>query len=85
MATSYKKKVEKLSKEVKPKLEKELYNKFEEFRMQGVHIGWNAFAIQAIDNIKNMNTIDEVVAYFQAEADKAKEKLGLNFDNNKKV
>ena len=85
MATSYKKKVEKLEKEMKPKLEKEFMAKFEEFRMQGVHVGWNAFAIQAIDNIKDMKTIDEVVAYFQAEADKTKEKLGLNFDNNKRV
>lgn len=85
MATSYKKKVEKLEKEMKPKLEKELMAKFEEFRVQGVHIGWNAFAIQAIGNIKNMKTIDEVMDYFQTEADKSKEKLGLNFDNNKKV
>lgn len=85
MPTSFKKQKEKLEKEMKLKLEKELMAKFEEFRMQGIHIGWNAFAIQAIENIKKMKTIDEVMVYFQTEADKTKEKLGLNLDNNKKV
>ena len=85
MAKSYKNKKEKLSKELRPMLEKELTKKFDYFRNQGVAIGWNAFAIQAIENIKNMTTIDGVMTYFQTEANKTKAKLGLNLGNNKKA
>ena len=43
----------------------------------GIQIGWNAFAIRAIENIKDMNSVDEIKAYFQAEADRTKNKLHL--------
>lgn len=48
--------------------------------MQGILIGWNTFAIQAIENIKNMESVKEIKAYFQSEADKMKDKLGLSKD-----
>lgn len=55
--------------------------KLKQARFQGILIGWNTFAIQAIENIKNMKSVDEIKVYFQNEADKMKNKLGLDKDN----
>ena len=64
---------EKFEKNLKERIEKGLT----QARNIGIQIGWNAFAIRAIENIKDMNSADEIKAYFQAEADKTKEKLNL--------
>lgn len=58
-----------------------IQEKLKQARMQGIFIGWNTFAIQAIENIKNMESVDEIKTYFQSEADKMKDKLGLSKDN----
>ena len=62
---------------VKPVIEEQL-NKA---RTDGINIGWYAFALRAIENIKNMNSIDEVKAYFEDEADKSRERLKLPKQN----
>lgn len=54
--------------------------KLEKARLQGVQIGWSTFAKQAIKHIENMETVDEIKSYFQAEADKMDEKLGIKKD-----
>lgn len=54
--------------------------KLESARLQGVQIGWSTFAKQAIKHIKKMETVDEIKVYFQSEADKMDEKLGIKKD-----
>lgn len=79
MAASYKKKKNELEKTIKPAIQKEIEKVMSEARNQGILIGWNAFALRAIENIKNMSSINDIKSYFQSEADKTKEKLGLSF------
>lgn len=62
-------------------LEADLAKRFEAVRMQGVLIGWNSFAIQAIEHIKDMHSIKEVKAYFKAEKEKTEKKLGFSNKN----
>ena len=65
--------VEEFEKNLKEQIEKGLNHA----QSIGIQIGWNAFAIRAIENIKDMNSVDEIKAYFQDEADRTKEKLNL--------
>lgn len=58
-------------------LEEHIKKGLTQARNIGIQIGWNAFAIRAIENIKDMNSADEIKAYFQAEADRTKDKLHL--------
>ena len=62
-----------LKEAITPAIEQALKNA----RMDGVLIGWQAYALRAIENIKDMQTVDEVRKYFQAEADKTRDKLKL--------
>lgn len=80
MAQSFKSKKEKLDKQMRPKLEKEIYKLFDKYRNQGILIGWNAFAIQAIKNIENMATVDEIKTYLKSEAEKTEKKLNINLN-----
>ena len=59
--------------------------RLKEARMTGILIGWQSFAIQAIENIKNMESVNEVRDYFQSEADKMKDKLGLSKVENQGI
>ena len=58
---------------VAPVIEEEL----KKARMQGVMIGWSSFALRAVENVKGMKSVEEVVEYFQGEADKMQKKLNL--------
>ena len=64
---------------VAPEIEKAL----KKARLDGVLIGWNSFALRAIENIKSMTTIEQVMDYFKAEADSARERLKLPKDKEK--
>lgn len=63
--------------EFKKELEQEIKSKLEEARQIGILIGWNAYAIQAYQNIKDMHSIKEVKAYFKEEQRKTTEKLKM--------
>lgn len=67
--------------EFKEKLEQEIKSKLEEARQIGILIGWNSYAIQAYQHVKDMHSIKEVKAYFKEEQRKAKEKLNLKLPN----
>ena len=58
---------------IQPVIEEDL----KKARMDGILIGWQSYALRAIENIKNMTTVEEIKNYFQSEADKTKEKLKL--------
>lgn len=51
--------------------------KLSEAQLQGIKIGWAAFAIQAIEHIKNTQTVEEIKQYFENESSKFKEKLNI--------
>ncbi len=67
--------------EFKKKLEQEIKSKIEEARQAGILIGWNSYAIQAYQHVKDMHSIKEVKAYFKEEQRKTKEKLNLKLPN----
>lgn len=67
--------------EIKDIVQPIIEEKLKEARMTGILIGWQSFALRAIENIKNMQTIDEVKAYFQGEANKVKDKLVIDKGN----
>ena len=67
--------------EFKEKLEQEIKSKLEEARQAGILIGWNSYAIQAYQHVKDMHSIKEVKAYFKEEQRKTKEKLNLKLPN----
>ena len=66
---------------VAPEIEKAL----KKARLDGGLIGWNSFALRANENIKSMTTIEQVMDYFKAEADKATERLKLPKDKEQKA
>lgn len=70
------------SPELKDAIQPIIQKKLEDARMQGILIGWNSFAIRAYDNIKNMETIEEVKSYLQEEHNKTEEKLKLTIKKN---
>lgn len=63
--------------EFKEKLEQEIKARLEEARQVGILIGWNSFAIQAYQHVKDMHSIKEVKAYFKEEQQKTTEKLKM--------
>ena len=65
---------------VKPIIEEELKKN----RMIGINIGFQGAMIQAYEKIKDMQTVDEIKVCLRDEADKIREKMGLNsaFDEN---
>lgn len=63
--------------EIKDAVAPVIEQKLHDAQMRGILIGWSTFAKQAITHIKKMETVDEITAYFQAEADKIDEKLGI--------
>lgn len=67
--------------EFKEELEQEIKSKLEEARQVGILIGWNSYAIQAYQHVKDMHSIKEVKAYFKEEQRKTKEKLNLKLPN----
>ncbi len=67
--------------EFKEKFEQEIKSKLEEARQVGILIGWNSYAIQAYQHVKDMHSIKEVKAYFKEEQRKTKEKLNLKLPN----
>ena len=48
---------------------------------RGILIGWGAYAIRAYENIKGMETVDEIKDYFKAEQKAMEEKLKLESNN----
>lgn len=70
------------SPELKDVIQPVIQKKLEDARMQGILIGWNSFAIRVYDNIKNMETIEEVKSYLQEEQNKTEEKLKLTIKKN---
>ena len=48
---------------------------------RGILIGWGAYAIRAYENIKGMETVDEIKDYFKAEQKSMEEKLKLESNN----
>lgn len=67
--------------EFREQLEQEIKSKLEEARQIGIFIGWNSYAIQAYQHVKDMHSIKEVKAYFKEEQRKTKEKLNLKLPN----
>lgn len=63
--------------EIKDAVAPVIEQKLHDAQMRGILIGWSTFAKHAITHIKKMKTVDEIKAYFQAEADKMDEKLGI--------
>lgn len=49
---------------------------------QGILIGWMGYAMRAIKNIENIQTVDEIKEYFQKEADNARDRIGLKKEQN---
>ena len=66
--------------EIKDAVAPVIEQKLHDAQMRGILIGWSTFAKQAIKHIENMETVDEIKSYFQAEADKMDEKLGIKKD-----
>lgn len=66
--------------EIKDAVAPVIEQKLHDAQMRGILIGWSTFAKQAIKHIENMETVDEIKAYFQAEADKMDKKLGIKKD-----
>ena len=48
---------------------------------RGILIGWGAYAIRAYENIKGMETVNEIKDYFKAEQKAMEEKLKLESNN----
>lgn len=65
---------ETISKVISPQLKKA--------EQQGILIGWMGYAMRAIKNIENMQTLDEIKEYFQKEADSARDRIGLEKEQN---
>lgn len=63
--------------EIKDAVVPVIEQKLHDAQMRGILIGWSTFAKQAIKHIENMETVDEIKSYFQAEADKMDEKLEI--------
>ena len=57
-----------------------LQPKFDDIRMKGILTGWYAYSMRAIKNIENMNTVEEIKAYFAKERADTIKKLGLKPD-----
>ena len=51
--------------------------KLHEANQNGILAGWYAFAISAVKKLEKAPSLEEAIAYFQSEADKARKKLGL--------
>lgn len=66
--------------EIKDTVAPVIEQKLHDAQMRGILIGWSTFAKQAIKHIENMEAIEDIKAYFQAEADKMDEKLGIKKD-----
>ncbi len=64
---------EKFQEEIAAEIEK----KIKDARMQGILIGWNAYAMQAYKRVSKMHSIKEVKAYFKEEANTTIEKLNM--------
>lgn len=65
---------------IQPVIEEEL----KKARMIGVNIGFQGAMIQAYENIKDMQSADEIKACLRNEADAVRERMGLKsaFDKN---
>ena len=53
--------------------------KLKEQRDIGILIGWQACCLRLVENIKSMQSVDEVIAYCKGEANKIKDKLKLKY------
>ena len=62
---------------LKDAIQPELERALKKARMDGILIGWSAFALRAIENIKKMNSVEEILRYFEQESDKTRDKLKL--------
>lgn len=58
---------------IQPVIEAEL----KKARMIGVNIGWQGAMLQAYEKVKDMNSVDEIKVCLKDEADKIREKMGL--------
>lgn len=63
---------------LKDKLEQE----FNHYRTIGAMIGWQAFAMVAVDKLDEMKTLDEAKDYFKNEAERVQKELKLKMDNH---
>lgn len=68
--------------DLKDKIAPIIQNQLRKYEQQGIIIGWMGFAIQAIEHIKDMNSVDEIKEYFKNEAEKAKNRLSIKGVNN---
>lgn len=72
-----------LEKESKGKVELEdiirptIEAKLKESRMIGIEIGWQARTLSIVNYLKDMNTLEEAIQYFEEEEKKLREKMNL--------
>lgn len=66
--------------EIKDAVAPIIEQKLHDAQMHGILIGWSTFAKQAITHINKMEAIEDIKDYFQAEADRMDEKLGIKKD-----
>lgn len=72
------------SPDVKDVITPVIQQELEKARMIGVNIGFQGAMIQAYENIKDMQSVDEIKACLRNEADAVRERMGLKsaFDEN---
>lgn len=51
-------------------------------RMEGVMIGWQGFALQSVEKMKDCQSVEEVKQMFENEANKIKEQMNLKEQNS---
>ena len=68
-----------LNEMVKDVIQKELHDAF----IRGIIGGWYAYAARAKQKVKDLNTKEEILAFFEQEEKEAKDRLNLNIENQK--